>query len=579
MRFLLALLACVYCGVALAQVQQVTLPCPLRAGQTFANPPCQAGFPVALTGIGNDGVAYASPTIADLHGDGGHEIIIGTINGWVVAVNSSGTVDWTFKTGTVPINGKAAVGDLRGNGEQLVVVGAGDPNGGRFPGGGVYVIDSTGHLACSFTQLDPQHNQGMYSSPALGRLDPTKPNGLQIAIGSFDFHIRALEVPAAPSTDCIVLWERGINEYVVDTIWSSPAIYDLDHDGQEDVIIGQDSNLQTLPPVTGYTVPDGGMLRAFRGDGVVSSTAPGSAGGDLPGFPIRVNEVLFSSPAIGDLNGNGQMAIIFGNGRCWDTTLCLPANKLHPVDEDVYAFNTTGAPLAGWPAPGALNGSSNVTKNVAGQSARTASPALGDLNNDGQLEAVINTLRKETAPTADSVGFVHVFKPDGSELAGWPKQPVTPATCGTTVSNGVLSSPVLADIDNDGFPEIILPSTDDIVIWDHLGNQLSEGALHNPGCNPPPGTYVLYGGTSNLGFFGSPLAADIDGDGHLEVIAAGSAAAPSLSGKYATIYAWTFPNSNANTPQAMPWPQFRHDVRNTGVYVRDEIFGNGFEIN
>src|SRR6185369_4798986 len=101
MRFLLALLACVYCGVALAQVQQVTLPCPLRAGQTFANPPCQAGFPVALTGIGN----------------GGQEIIIGTINGWVVAVNSSGTVDWSFKTGTVPINGKAAVGDLRGNGE------------------------------------------------------------------------------------------------------------------------------------------------------------------------------------------------------------------------------------------------------------------------------------------------------------------------------------------------------------------------------------------------------------------------------------------------------------------------------
>jgi hypothetical protein len=238
----------------------------------------------------------------------------------------------------------------------------------------------------------------------------------------------------------------------------------------------------------------------------------------------------------------------------------------------------------GWPAPGALDGSSNVTHNIghdafdaSGESARTASAALGDLNADGQLESVINTMRKEAAPTADFSGWVHVFNPDGTELTGWPKQPITPLGCNTTASNGVVASPVLADIDGDGFPEVILPSTSDIVIWDHLGNQLSEGSLQFSGCLPTKTEYALYSGLANGAFFGSPLVADIDGDGHLEVVAAGTAAAPGHSGQYATIYAWTFPNSKANDPKAMPWPQFRHDVRNTGVYVRDEIFANGFE--
>ena len=588
MRVLLGLfLLLSYYSHALAQVQQATIPCPLRAGQTAANPACQSAFPVALTGIGNDSIIYSSPTIADLHGHGTQEIIIGTQNGYLVAVNPDGTVDWTYKTGTVPINSKPAVGDLNGDGQVEVVVGAG---AGNKVGGGVYVVDATGHLVCSFTALDPSHNQGMYSSPALGHLDPAKPNGLQIAIGSFDFHMRALEVPLGPSTDCIVFWEKGLNEYVVDTIWSSPAIYDLDQNGHDDVIIGQDSNLQTIPPSSGYTVPDGGMLRAFRGDGSIpASPAPGQAGGDLPGFPIRVNEVLFSSPAIGDLTGAGSMSIVIGNGRCWDTTLCLPANKLHPVDEDIYAWSTAGQVLPGWPAPGALDHSSNVTHNIghdafdaSGESARTASAALGDLNGDGQLAAVINTLRKETAPTADFAGYVHALLPGGTESAGWPVQPFTPATCSTTVSNGTLASPVLADLDGDGFPEVILPSTGDVVIWDHLGNQLTEGALHNPGCNPPAGKYVLYNGLGNGAFYGSAAVADLDGDGHLEVVTGGTACvpnctSPTLSGQYATIYAWTFPASNASDPKATPWPQFRHDVRNTGVYVRDAIFSDGFD--
>lgn len=527
---LLILVLCVLAGSAHLRAA-VTLDCPTRNHPGIPNdPPCQAGFPSALTELGNDRVGPSSPTIVDLNGDGSPEIVFGTEGGRVVAVRSNGTLMWSYLTGSVPVQSKAAVADIDGDGQLEVVVGAGSP---LFTGGGIYVISATGQLQCSFTAINPEHPQGMYSSPGVGRLDPSTPNKMQIAVGSFDFRFRVLR------DDCTVWWEKGIQEYIVDTIWSSPSIVDFDRNGTLDIIIGTDSNFHQLP---GITLPDGGMIRAMNGNGV----------GDLPGFPRLYDEVVYSPPSIGDIMGNGGMSLVVGNGRCWDIPGCAIT---HPVSKQVHGVDSAGNNLPSWP---------RATPN---ESARTASPALVKLSGINGLVSFINTLRND-----DINGVIHAFVPGGGELPGWPLEPSIAADClGNSRHWGSLASPVVSNLLGDENPEIVLPIANEILIWNRAGQQLTAPT----GCPIPAGTLNL--STNSDAFYNSAAIADIDRNGKLEVIGAGTNSnVPGNTGSFVTVYAWTFQNSIAD-PRYMDWPMFRRDAINSGVYWPEVIFSNGFE--
>jgi hypothetical protein len=509
----------------------VTLTCPTRSNPGVPNdPPCQAGFPSALVELGNDRVGPSSPTIADLNGDGSPEIVFGTEGGRVVAVRANGTLMWSYRTGTVAVQSKPAVADIDGDGQLEVVVGAGS---GAATGGGIYVISRTGQLKCSFTDLNPEHPQGMYSSPAVGHLDPSMPDKMQIAVASFDFRFRVLR------HDCSVWWQYGVQQYVVDTIWSSPSIVDLNNDGMLDIVIGADSNFHQLP---GITLPDGGMLRAMRGDG----------GGDLPGFPRLYDDVIYSSPAIGDILGNGGWDISVGSGRCWDLPSCA---VVHPVTKQMLAVNSAGQNLPGWPHA------------TPAEASRTASPALAKFSGIAGLVSITNTLRND-----DVNGVVHAILPNGTELPGWPVQPNIPADCvGNSLHYGTEASPVVANLLGDTDPEIILPSANEFVIWKRSGEQLTAPT----GCPIPAGKLNL--STNSDGIFSSAAVADIDRNGKLEVIGSGTNSnVPGFAGQYVTVYAWTFPNSIADA-RYMDWPMFRRDAINSGVYRPEVIFANGFE--
>ncbi|MEO7013312.1 MAG: VCBS repeat-containing protein [Dokdonella sp.] len=470
--------------------------------------------------------------------DGKADIVVGTTGGYVIAYHADGTFLWARKTGNLEVATKPAIADIDGDGKPEIVVGAGEA---AKNGGGVYVLRNNGTLKCSFTALDTTPlGGGVFSSPAIGRLDATRPNEMQIVVGSWDAHVRALHA------DCSLWWVKGIPDDVIDTVWSSPALYDLDSDGQIDVIIGVDSGQGTLPG--GIKV--GGQLRAFRGDGI----------GELPGFPIKLDEVIFSSPAIGDISGTRHPAIVVGNGRCYDMPGCAPGGLSHPVTEALFGWNATGSALAGWPYA------------MPSQSTRTSSPALVDLDGDGKLETVMTTLVKSSNPAvADFEGYVHVVRSDGTAYPGWPIQPTMPKTCSTNAPWGTtFASPIAVDIDGDGKPEILSPVGTQVSIWNRNGTQLSYTYVDACIGNPNPAIYQL---RANSGIFSTPTAADLDGDGKIDVVV-GSAS--TLGGPIGALFAWRFPNSVAK-PASLPWPQFRHDERNTGVYVSDGIFRNGFE--
>jgi hypothetical protein len=330
-----------------------------------------------------------------------------------------------------------------------------------------------------------------------------------------------------------------VPDYFFDSIWSSPSIGDVNGDGQLDVVIGCDS-----PDASPNVVPVGGALHVLDG----------GTGMPIAGFPRPIDEVVWSSPALADLTGNGQLDIVVGTGNCWEVPACsVPPAGVQEVDEALFAWDRNGDPLPGWPWD--LRTSGNLMQGTYA----FASPALADLDGDTFLEVIINTIE----PGDQNGGEVYALNVDGSTVPGWPTRPVLPASQTETVSFATTLSPVVADVTGDGNLEVILPSNWDLVIFDKNGNQLSRNSSPTV-----PGDFELVtagpvGGAAAVG--------DVDGDGDLEVVGVGFF---SLSPPTGGIYVWDFPGP-ASPPA--PWPVFRGSADNNGRFGTLPLFMDGFE--
>jgi hypothetical protein len=147
----------------------------------------------------------------------------------------------------------------------------------------------------------------------------------------------------------------------------------------------------------------------------------------------------------------------------------------------VYAFDHQGAPLPGWPLL------------VATHTSVIASPALADLDEDGDLEIIVGTY--------ETNGRIHVWHHDGTALAGWPYT----IPRGSASTSSVTSSPAVGDLDGDGALEIVCGSTGrcgSVYAWSAGGAVLSGW---------PFLTNVVVDGSS-------PVIGDLDGDGSPEIV-------------------------------------------------------------
>jgi Subtilase family len=186
-------------------------------------------------------------------------------------------------------------------------------------------------------------------------------------------------------------------------------------------------------------------------------------------------------------------------------------------DERAMWLHHDASLLPGFPRK--LGGSSSTGDGAS-------SPVLVDLDGDNRNELVVG----------GSDGFVHAFRPNGSELAGWPVRTNQPplhtgerAFAGggvtTNVGGAILASVAAADVDRDGVPEVFAADMEGQVYgWDAAGHRIFHEQSNPDYSGRPLAPFVnsRHGkfNRTQHGFIGSPVLADLDRDGRLEIIAA-----------------------------------------------------------
>ncbi|MDO8617759.1 MAG: S8 family serine peptidase [Candidatus Uhrbacteria bacterium] len=377
----------------------------------------QAGWPRALS----QGQAYSPATIVDLDENGDKEILIGTSNGYLFALNHDGSnlAGWPRAVGQNYIFGAPAVGDVDGDGTKDVVV---TTLGSFATGGKVMAWKKDGQTIPGWPKTLGQ----MRGSPVLVNLDEDA--AYEIVVAETNGKVQAFNGDGS----VVPGWPYTLPETNVQT---SPAVGDVDGDGADEIVVSTWS----------YTVilEKNGALHASFAKSAKSHASPilvdVNADGKMDIVQLEASSIFsrnhlgvviwtkwannsfnYAQVSSADLDRNGTPEILVGS----DTSPYY-----------AYALSSSGSNLPGWPiaTPASIN-----------------SLTSADINGDGILEVIAGS----------SQGLVYAWTKAGSLLPGFPK------ATGSEIKDGV----TIDDIDQDIDAELIVGAANgSVYVWDLPG--------------------------------------------------------------------------------------------------------------
>ena len=400
----------------------------------------------------------------------------------------------------------------------------------------------------------PQSTSGLiFGSPLIVDIDGDNDN--ELIVTSQDFNMYAWEADGTAVSG----WPRNLGAFVR----SSPAVGDIDGNGDMELVVGTDN----------------GKLHAYHHNGTAVSGFPISLGGSIHASPVLANLDSDSALEIVVSNSNGELHIRNGNGSNfstqWPQTMAASGDSYGSLiiasspavgdmdgdgtleivsgstDGNVYAWHLDGSPVSVlWPqqtgdwvygAPVIVDLNEDGYRDVIAvsgdgkvyawrgegtslpgfpvdlQSPMLASPAITDLDGDGDLEIAATTLD----------GTVHVLQDDGTAVFNWPR----------TVNAQTYASPVIGDIDGDGDMELLQGSQDgNVYAWHHDGIPMIDWPKQT-------GDWIV----------STPTLGDLDKDGDIEV------AVGSFDKK---LYVWD--EAGSYNPDNIGWAAFGGSNERTG---------------
>jgi len=402
----------------------------------------------------------------------------------------------------LPGGGDPIVSDLNGDGFKEIIFSYGSDNGI------LYVLDHQGN---NFTVNWPQKVEGLTSQsvPTIADVDEDPymeiivMNWYNITIYNHDGTIHktiSVEKLVEP------LNQLGLRENDIYHIQGKMGLIhaDLDNNGESELIL-------SLYADSYYLTETGDFI-----------TVIDLEGNTLPGWPkVAYDHKETGSSAvlltfwrlpqisIGNFDYDSDLEITYVSLRNF-----INKEGRISMGTRVHAVNMDGSYVSGYPV------------NLGTYPQIQSTPIVGDVNNDGYDEIVFRLAWSEVDDGGEIkvCGKVYVLDRDGNTLPGWPKEDM----------GWGYSTASLGNFNNDPYLEIAITSKD-TYIFDYRGNLLNNNWPLNPAAN-----------------YGTPIIADINGDGSSDLLLLDDMIDGSIDGKYSIgyyLYAW---DKNGEIIQGFP---------------------------